>query len=108
MKYAREEFITLFAKMQDKYDKAVKVSQLWGEIGGDGQYLLENIGFNWYRDYLTETLEKMFAENLCGRKSQVFCWFIYESDFGRDGCLQYDPDFDIRSAGDLYDYIMEG
>lgn len=107
MKYNREEFITLFAKMQDKCDKANKISDMWDEIGGNGLDMLETIGFNWYRDYLTETLEKMYAEELRGRKSEVLCWFIYENDFGRD-CGQFDPDFEIKSAGDLYDYLMRG
>lgn len=109
MKYTREQFISLMAKMQDKHCSANRVAgdlseALSCEVGAE---FLDNIGFYWYMDYLVETLEKMFAEEISYKDPDVISWFVYENNFGRDG-LQYDSDFPIETAGDLYDYMMRG
>ncbi len=109
MKYTREQFIGLMAKMQDKYRAANRVTGELGEmlnceVGAD---FLDNIGFSWYMDYLVETLEKMFAEEISDKDPDVISWFVYENNFGHDG-LRYNSDFPIETAGDLYDYMMRG
>lgn len=107
MKYTREEFISLMAKMQDKYrnaeNAADSLSQVFGrDVGYD---FLETSGFNWYMDYLIETLEKMFAEEISNSDdADIISWYIFENDFGH-GSGEYDKDIVITSPGDLYDYM---
>lgn len=105
MKYNREEFVTLMAKMEDKYRPASKIADSFNDIFGNGigYDFLESVGFNWYLDYLTETLEKMFAEEI-QNDSDIFSWFIFENDFGAQNyCWEQTQ---IGSAGELYDYMM--
>lgn len=106
MKYTREEFISLMVKVEDKYRRANHVADIFDDIfGGDaGQDFFEIYGFNWYMDYLVETLEKMFAENI-SNNADVISWFIYENDFGCGGGL-YAEKVTIKTPGDLYDYMM--
>lgn len=108
MKYTREEFISLMAKMQDKYRSAEHVANSFNDIFGRGvgYDFLETFGFNWYMDYLIGTLEKMFAENISdSNDADVISWYVYENDFGYgDGC--YTEEAIIKTPGDLYDYMM--
>ena len=108
MKYTREEFISLMAKMQDKYRSAEHAANSFNDIFGCGvgYDFLETSGFNWYMDYLIETLEKMFAENISdSNDADVISWYVYENDFGHgDGF--YTEEVIIDTPGDLYDYMM--
>ncbi len=108
MKYTREEFIALMAKMKDKYRSAERTADSFNEVFGCGvgYDFLETSGFNWYMDYLIETLEKMFAENISNSNdADVISWYVYENDFGY-GDGRYNKDVVIRTSGDLYDYMM--
>lgn len=107
MKYNREEFVSLMAKMEDKYSQALKIADSFDQIFGPcgvGCDFLERVGFNWYMDYLTETLEKMFAEELRGDDADILSCFVYESEFGKYPV--YAHGVNINSAGELYDYMM--
>lgn len=117
MKYTREEFVSLMAKMQDKYSAASKVADGIDALFGCGAGIdfLETSGFNWYMDYLVETLEKMFEEEIDScEDADVISWYIYENDFGSGNgvyqpdvrCFWCQPDVHINSAGELYDYMM--
>lgn len=106
MKHTRENFIALMAKMEDKYRKAEAVAETINGLMGDtwtGTNFLENMGFNWYVDYLVGTLEKMYEEELkANGEPEAISIFVYEGDFGKDerhAC-------GILTAGDLYDKYL--
>lgn len=105
MKYTREDFVSLMAKMEDKYRMAERVANTIDNMMGDtwsGTNFLEHTGFNWYMDYLVQTLEKMYAEELEAiGEPELLSLFIYEGDFGKDK-----RDAAFETAGDLYDYLM--
>lgn len=108
MKYTREEFVSLIAKMQDKHIAATRAADGIDTLFGCGVGIdfLETSGFNWYMDYLVETLEKMFEENISdSNDADVISWYVYENDFGY-GSGRYSQDVVIKTPGDLYDYMM--
>ena len=101
----KEHFVACIETLREADDMACRINSIVEEYGrGD---FIDGYAFS---DSDTETRLMETLEIALGDTLHLVSWFCIETDYGRDpySSVHWDGvDYDIHSAADLYDFLVE-